>query len=83
MDKTYQFRVRTFGDTREWGEIPVTQTIEYGELEPAHLERALLEARRILSLAPNHAGILYNAPNPIEVRVNLKDSPQGTTSARP
>ena len=74
---TYEIRVRTFGDTREWDEIPVTRSIEYSEYEEHPLERALLEAQRILHLPPEKAGILHNAPNPIEVRVNESGNPQG------
>ncbi len=74
---TYQFRVRTFGDTRDWDQIPVTQSIEYSGLEERPLERALFEAQRILHLPPEKAGILYNAPNPVEVRVNQLGNPQG------
>lgn len=74
---TYEIRVRTFGDTREWDEIPVTRSIEYSEYEERPLERTLLEAQRILHLPSERAGILHNAPNPIEVRVNQLGNPQG------
>ncbi len=74
---TYEFRVRTFGDVRDWDQIPVTQSIEFSEHEPDPFERATLTARRILNLAPAQAGILYNAPNPVEVRLNLAGSLNG------